>query len=306
MVDLRQIRQFIAVAEELHFHRAAARLNMSQPPLTTAIRKLEEEIGVELIQRRNRTLGLTAAGQVFLEEARQILQQAERSVAAARETAAGRTGLVRLGYVGSALYGRLPDAIRTFRETHPEVRLELIEATSAGQVERIREGRMDIGLLIPPIPDAGDLAFRAFDTDRLCIALPRSHALAGARDISVSDLANETFVLWPAIEGRGFHVKVIRLCADAGFVPIVVQEAYGMHAVLSLVAVEAGISIVPQSMMGFRSDRIAFRPIKDESASFDLAFCFREPVSNPALEQFLKTIAESKAHSRLDAGAGQE
>lgn len=302
MVDLRQLRQFIAVAEELHFHRAAARLNMSQPPLTMAIRKLEEEIGVELIERGNRTLGLTAAGRVFLDEARQTLLQAERSIVAAQETAAGRTGLVRLGYVGSALYGRLPDAIRAFRESHPEVRLELMEATTTQQVERIREGGMDIGLLIPSVPDAGDLSFERFDTDRLCIALPHSHALAGVKKISLSDLAKENFVLWPAAEGRSFHVQVIRLCADAGFVPMVVQEAHGMHAVLSLVAVEAGISIVPESMMGFRNDRIVYRTIAGNDASFDLSFCFREPVSNPALEQFLKTTARPQHRSRSATG----
>lgn len=291
MVDLRQLRQFIAVAEELHFHRAAARLNMSQPPLTTAIRKLEEEIGVELIERGNRTMGLTAAGRVFLEEARQTLRQAERSIAIARETAAGRTGLVRLGYVGSALYGCLPDAIRSFRDTHPEVRLELVEATSARQVERLREGALDLGLVIPPIPDDGDLSFQSFDEDRLSIALPWSHPLADVADLSVADLADEPFVLWPAAEGRGFHVKVIRLCTAAGFVPTVVQEAHGMHAVLSLVAVEAGVSIVPRSMADFRSDRIAYRPIADDEAVFDLSFCFRRPVENPAVQQFLATAA---------------
>jgi len=289
MVDLRQLRQFIAVAEELHFHRAAARLNMSQPPLTTAIRKLEEEIGVELIERGNRTLGLTAAGRAFLGEARQTLRQAERSILIARETAAGRTGLVRLGYVGSALYGRLPDAIRSFREAHPEVRLELVEATSARQVVRLREGSMDLALVVPPIPDAGDLRFQPFDDDRLSIALPRSHPLANVPDLSVRGLADEQFVLWPAMEGRGFHVKVIRLCTDAGFVPTVVQEAHGMHAVLSLVAVDAGISIVPQSMAGFRSDRIAYREIADDDAAFGLSFCFREPIANPAVRQFLMT-----------------
>lgn len=302
MVDLRQLRQFIAVAEELHFHRAAARLNMSQPPLTIAIRKLEDEIGVALIERGNRTLGLTAAGRVFLEEARQTLLQARRSVAAAQRTAAGQTGFVRLSYVGSALYGRLPDTIRAFRESHPEVRLELLEATTAQQVERVREGGTDIGLVIPPVADSKDLSFRPFDSDRLCMALPCTHALAGARTLSVGDLTNENFVLWPAAEGRSFHARVIRLCADAGFVPTVVQEAHGMHAVLSLVAVEAGVSIVPQSMTGFRNDRVIYRAIDDGDASFDLSLCFREPVSNPALAQFLKTTARPQRRSRSRAG----
>ncbi len=110
-------------------------------------------------------------------------------------------------------------------------------------------------------------------------------------DLSLRDLANEQFVLWPAMEGRGFHVKVIRLCTEAGFVPTVVQEAHGMHAVLSLVAVEAGISIVPQSMAGFRSDRITYRGIADDDAAFGLSFCFREPITNPAVGQFLVTAS---------------
>jgi DNA-binding transcriptional LysR family regulator len=259
------------------------------------MRKLEEEIDVELVERGNRTMGLTAAGRAFLEEARRTLRQAERAVSIARETAAGRTGLVRLGYVGSALYGRLPDVIRGFREGRKHVRLELVEATSARQVERLRDGTLDLGIVIPPIPDAGDLSFRSFDEDRLAIALPRSHRLADARDLSVADLAAEPFVLWPAAEGRGFHVKVIRLCADADFVPTVVQEAHGMHSVLSLVAVEAGVSIVPESMAGFRGDRIVYRRIAHDDAAFDLCLCHREPISNPAARQFL-TVAVGTPH----------
>jgi len=296
MPDLRQLRQFVAVAEELHFHRAAARLNMSQPPLTIAIRKLEEEIGVELITRGNRTLGLTAAGTVFLDEARITLQQADRAVTAARDTAAGQIGLVRIGYVGSALYGRLPDAIQAFRGAQPNVRLELIEATSARQVTLLRDGSIDVGVLIPPIADAADLSFVDFDEDRLAIALPRVHALADAP--SLAQLADQDFVLWPQREGRGFHLRVIQLCAAAGFVPRVVQEAHGMHAVLSLVAVEAGLSIVPHSMNGFRGDRIVYHPIPGETARFDLSLCHRSDVSNPALGRFLASCRGDGAEAR--------
>ena len=287
MPDLRQLRQFVAVAEELHFHRAAARLNMSQPPLTTAIRKLEEEIGVDLIDRSNRTIGLTAAGTVFLDEARRTLRQAERAVAVTRDTAAGQTGVVRIGYVGSALYGRLPDTIRAFRRSQPDVRLELIEATSARQVSLVREGGIDVGLVIPPISDAADLTFSRFDGDDLAIAVPRTHPLAAEPSLAVADLADRDFILWPQTEGRGFHLKVIGLCTAAGFVPKVAQEAHGMHAVLSLVAVEAGVSIVPRSMSGFRSDRIAYHAIRDDDARFDLAFCYRDAGDNPALRRFL-------------------
>lgn len=289
MVDLRQLRQFVAVAEELHFHRAAARLHMSQPPLTAAIRKLEDEIGSELIQRGNRTLGLTAAGHVLLAQARLTLQQAEHAVAATRDAAAGRSGTVRLGYVGSALYGRLPQVIRAFRGSHPQVRLELIEATSAQQVAMLRAQRLDVGVLIPPVHDAGDMQLRGFDRDQLAIALPRAHPLAQATNIALSALADQPFVLWPANQGQGFHAQVLRVCAAAGFVPRVVQEAHGMHAVLSLVAVEAGIAIVPASMAGFRGEEVGYQPIADAQAGFDLQLCTRQGALAPALQRFINT-----------------
>ncbi len=287
MVDLRLLRQFVAVAEELHFHRAAARLHMSQPPLTAAIRRLEEEVGSELILRGNRTLGLTASGAVLLSEARLLLQQADRALLATQDAAAGRTGSIRLGYVGSALYGRLPEVIRNFRLANADVRLELIEATSARQIQMLREKRLDVGVVIPPVFDAEDLQLQPFDTDRLAIALPRAHRLAQGDAVTIAELADEPFVLWPAREGRGFHSQVVRLCAAAGFTPRVVQEAHGMHAVLSLVAVEAGISVVPASMVGFRSEEVAYRHLQGDEAGFELHLCVRSDESLPAVKLFL-------------------
>ncbi|MFG3447180.1 LysR family transcriptional regulator [Stenotrophomonas sp. NPDC047960] len=291
MVDLRLLRQFVAVAEELHFHRAAARLHMSQPPLTAAIRKLEDEIGSELIQRGNRTLGLTAAGAVLLAEARLLLQQADHALTATRDAAAGRTGTVRLGYMGSALYGRLPGVIRSFRQASPDVRLELIEATSARQIQMLREQRIDVGVVIPPVFEADDMRLQAFDSDRLAIALPRAHPLAQRAHLTIAALADEAFVLWPAREGRGFHAQVVRLCATAGFTPRVVQEAHGMHAVLSLVAVEAGISVVPASMAGFREAEVVYRPISGDDAAFELHLCLRAGEASPAVVNFARNVA---------------
>lgn len=292
MIDLRLLRQFVAVAEELHFHRAAARLHMSQPPLTAAIRRLEELLGAELIVRGNRTLGLTAAGQVLLVEARQTLQQAEHAFAHTRDVAAGRTGTLRMAYVGSAMYGRLPGLIRRFRQSHPQVRLELREATSRQQQRMLRAAEIDLGILIPPVPEAGDLQLRGFDRDGLAIALPHEHRLlAAARTIDVPDLASEDFVMWPADEGIGFHSHVMTLCRSSGFAPDVVQEAHGMHAVLSLVAVGAGVSIVPASMSGFRSEEIHYQAIETNGAGFELQFCLRPGLDNPALQQWLALCA---------------
>lgn len=294
MIDLRQLRQFVAVAEELHFHRAAARLHMSQPPLTAAMRRLEDEVGTGLIVRGNRTLGLTMAGQTLLAEARATLQQAEQALQRTRAAAAGQTGSLRLGYVGSALYGRLPGLIRQFRHAFPQVQLHLHEATSRQQQVWLREARIDVGVLIPPIP-AAELVLHDFDQDRLAIALPRAHALANVPQLSVAMLVDEPFVSWPAAEGIGFHAQVLGLCTAAGFSPRVVQEAQGMHAVLSLVAVEAGVAIVPASMTGFRPDEILYRPLQGAQAEFALQFCLRPESPSPVVRNFIDAAAASAA-----------
>jgi DNA-binding transcriptional LysR family regulator len=292
MIDLRKMEQFVAVAEEGHFHRAASRLGMSQPPLTVAIRRLEEELGVDLIDRApNRIIGLTAAGHAFLREARETLRQAHFAIRTARETAAGFSGIVRLGYVGSAVYGRLPDTVKAFRHARPDVRLELREATTAMQIVGLRDGALDAAIVIPPLGDADGIAQHVFDHDRLCIALPFDHPLSQSTGLVLADLSDSKFILWPMLEGRGFHLKVVRLCADAGFVPQIAQEAHGMHAVLSLVAVGAGISIVPASMASFRPDRIAYHEIADPQAAFELCLMVCEPT--PATTAFVKIATDS-------------
>ena len=189
------------------------------------------------------------------------------------------------------MYGRLPEVIRRFRRAWPDVRLDLREATSAAQVSALRQDELDLGVLIPPLADGDDLLLNDFDQDRLTIALPTGHPLAGQDALALADLASEPFILWPAAEGRGFHLRVIRLCAAAGFVPSVAQEARQMHGVLSLVAVEAGVAIVPASMAGFRGDEVVYRPITQDGAAFDLALCRRNIPPSPALANFLTVAA---------------
>jgi len=287
MIDLRLLRQFVVVAEELHFHRAAQRLHMSQPPLTAAIQRLEAQVGAALIARGNRTLGLTAAGQVLLEQARQTLEQAANALQLTRDVAAGRQGRLRISYVGSALYGRLPAVIRAFRLAHPGVHLDLREATSAQQQRLLREGTIDLAVVIPPVPDAGDLAMQAFDEDGLSIALPLHHPPIRG----LAELAAAPFVLWPAGEGSGFHAHVLSICAAAGFQPQVVQEAHGMHGVLSLVAVEAGVSLVPSSMAGFRPEEVRYQPLLQPEARFNLHACYRPQQDHPARDAWLALAA---------------
>lgn len=193
-IDLRQLRQFVAVAEELHFRRAADRLGMSQPPLTVAIRRLEEEVGAILVERGQKTVRLTAAGAVLLDEARRLLASADAALTATRDAAAGKLGRVRLGYVGSAMYGRLPEQLRSFRREYPDVRIDLREMTTAGQVAALRAGDLDLAIVIPPLGDVGGLETIPFDTDQLAIALPSSHPLTDLAEVKIADLAGEPFV----------------------------------------------------------------------------------------------------------------
>ena len=260
---------------------------MSQPPLTATVQRLEEEIGTELLERGNRVIRLTPAGEALLAHARLTVEQADLAVTAARDAAAGRAGTLRLSYVGSAMYGRLAKTVRAFRRSFPGVRLELKEATTAAQVIALREGTSDVAVLLPPLPDEAGLAMIPFDEDGFAIALPAAHRLAGKADITLSDLADEPFVMWPAAEGRGFHAQAIRLCATSGFAPHVVQEAHQIHGVLALVAVETGVSLVPASMTGFRAEEIVYRPLTIEGATFTLFLCHRDEALEAAGQNFL-------------------
>lgn len=207
-----------------------------------------------------------------------------------RNAAAGQIGSLRVGYVGSALYGRLPGLIRQFRLQFPQVQLHLQEATSRQQ-QWLREERIDLGVLIPPIPSS-ELTLQAFDHDRLAIAVPRAHALAACQPLGVAMLSDEPFVSWPAGEGIGFHAQALGLCTRAGFTPRVVQQAQGMHAVLSLVAVEAGVATVPARMASFRPQEVVYRMIEVAGAHFELQFCTRPGVPGPVLQHFLVLAAQ--------------
>ena len=290
-IDLRLLRQYVAVAEELHFRRAAERLAMSQPPLTATIRRLEEEVGAVLIERGKKTVRLTAAGNILLIEARRILAAATGALEATRDAAEGRLGRVRLGYVGSAMYGRLPKLIRQFRRTHPSVRLELREMTTAAQVAAIRSGDLDLAIVILPVGDAADLVTSPFDKDCLVVALPTSNRLAIGGVVAMSALREEPVISWPRAQGAGFHDLVTRLFMTAGFLPNVVQEAHGMHGVLSLVAVEAGVAIVPGSMAAVRPNEVAYRPIAGEAAEFHLLLCRSSRPLDPAPAEFARVLA---------------
>lgn len=287
MIELRQFRQFIAVAEELHFRRAAARLNISQPPLTATVKRLEDIVGTRLIERGTKVIALTPAGQEFLKHARVVIAQADAAVHGARDVAEGRVGTLAISYVGSAMHGQLAEHLRAYRASFPNVRLVLSEQTTAGQMEAIRLQRCDLGFVIPPLAEDPNLELRDFDHDAFAMALPAEHPLAPRERLTLGDLAGEDFVMWPASQGAGFHRQAIGLCRAAGFEPNIVQEARQMHGILALVAVGLGVSLIPQSMAGSRPNDVAFRCLSDEAARFTIAACWRRDNTNPALRSFL-------------------
>jgi len=260
-VELRQLRYFVAVAEELHFHRAAERLHISQPPLSQQIRALEEELGFALLVRTRRRVELTPAGAAFLRDARAILGELDGAVAGARRIDAGLTGRLRINFVGSALFSTVPGTVERFRRSRPGVALELRERATADQLRAVRAGVADVGLVRPPIEDDDSLRVETVLRERTVAALPAAHPLAELRRVPLRRLAAEPLVLFPRDQAPGFHDLLIDSLAGSGSAPRVIQIAPEMLTIIGLVAAGTGVSLVPASVARLALDGVAYRPV---------------------------------------------
>lgn len=288
MVGFRQLQQFIAVAEELNYRRAAERLHMSQPPLTQAIRRLEQAVGVELLERNRNAVRLTAAGAVLLEEARRITALAQAAIDATRRAAGGERGTLRFAFVASAALGHVPSVVRAFRAQYPGVRLELRTGTTTGQIENLRAQRIDAGLLVPPLRDAPDIEVQTLWRERLLAALPAAHPLADAPSIALARLAGEPFVLFPLAQGPAFLGAILSACLRVGFFPRVVQEAPQLQTVVALVACGLGVSIVPEAMRAIRHEAVRFVALEgDDPPAYELAIATLRGAPNPVIARFI-------------------
>jgi DNA-binding transcriptional LysR family regulator len=245
--DLRRLRYFVAVAEELHFGRAARRLNVSQPPLSVQIRTLEREIGTALLIRTQRRVELTEAGRVLLEEARRLLDQAEAAVVHARRAAEGAVGRLTIGFVSTVDYSILPPLVRRFRQKRPGIALKLLELTGDRQQALLQSGELDLGLSILPSP-ASSLTMRPVFREPLVAAVPANHLLAGRRRTALRSLAAEAFIQFPRELAPGLYDLAIAACQRAGFTPHLAQEAIQMQTILGLVAAGLGVALVPHCM----------------------------------------------------------
>ena len=290
-MELRHLRYFVTLAEELHFRRAAERLHIAQPPLSQQIRQLETELGFSLFYRTKRSVQLTEAGIVFLVEAQRILTQLTLAIQVGRQVSRGEIGQLVIGFVSSTAYNVLPPILRTFRSHFPNVKLGLQELTTDQQVQWLREKRIDIGLFRPPIEDDGFSVEPIFE-EALMVALPETHALAHQSEVSLRSLAHESFMMIPRNVAPGLYDPIISSCQQAGFSPIVAQEAIQLQTIVSLVAAEMGVAIVPASLQQLQRPGIVYKEIAESTPKVTIAMIWRSQDSSAIVQRFLEVVRQ--------------
>lgn len=295
MLDTRSLRQFVAVAQELHFGRAARRLNISQPPLSIGIRQLEERLGVQLLARSQRVVELTRAGQVLLERVVPILQQLEEAVVATQATAKGYQGQLRIGYTAASAYEVVPKVMSAYQARYPDVELLLQEMVSTDQLAALRLQQLDVGILRPTQVRA-PLRSVCLLREPLVAALPASHPLACAASVSLAQLDGESFIGFSLKDAPYFHSMVEEVLHRARVQPRVVQRATQTHAVVALVAAGLGTALVPQTCERIRIENVVFRPLSDPMPNHaEVHLCWNRDSSAPLIENFVATACAALA-----------
>lgn len=298
-MELRHLRYFVAVAEELHFGRAAARLFIAQPPLSQQIQQLERELGVTLFQRTSRRVQLTPAGEVFLVGVRQTLDDLDAAVQSTQRAARGETGWLGIGFAASATYDLLPAVLHDFREHFPDVALSLMELNAVEQSAALRARSIHVGFARPHTDEA-DAVVEAVLREPFLVALPAAHPLAGRSELSLAVLAGEPFVSFPEKPLPSYAQVVRVVCEGAGFAPHVVQEVREMQTAISLVAAGLGIALLPASVQHLRRDGVVYCSLPDSAPRTELAVVTRREDASPALQNFLAIVREQV--KRRDGG----
>ena len=287
-MELRHIRYFLAVAEERHFTRAAAKVGIGQPPLSQQIKDLEGEVGAALFHRLAHGAELTEAGKAFLAGVKEMPLIAERATMAARRAARGETGSLRVGFTSTATFNVVvPSAIRSFRRAYPDIDLTLEEANTTPLVTGLREGTLDAVFLRPGTSDTGELQLRRLSEEPMVVALPKRHSAAGQQEIDLALLKDDPFLLFPREVAPTIYDTVVDACRKAGFEPIIGQVAPHFTSIVNLVAAELGVSIVPASMMQVRVTGIAYRQIAGQSPTTRLALAYRRGETSPVVRNFI-------------------
>ena len=293
-MELRHIRYFLAVAEEGHFTRAAAKIGIGQPPLSHQIKDLEEEVGAALFHRMAHGAELTEAGKAFLAGVRQMPLLAERATIAARRAERGETGLLRVGFTASsALNPVVASTIRAFRRAHGDVLLTLEESDTMRLVAGLNEGSLDAAFLRPGVPGTEAFQLRLLSEEPLLVALPESHPAAHRQEIDLPILKNDTFLLFPREFGPMLYDSIIAACRQTGFEPTISQLAPQIASTVALVAAELGVSVVPASMSQVRVTGIVYRPISGHAPTARLALAQRRGDTSPVVRNFVARAVSS-------------
>ncbi|WP_406091058.1 LysR family transcriptional regulator [Streptomyces sp. NBC_01013] len=290
-MELRHLFAFVAVAEELHFGRAARRLQMAQPPLSQQIRQLEKELGVQLFERNTRSVRLTSAGESFLQPVRTVIDDLDTAVRAARAAGRGEYGRVSIGFAGASSHATLPRLTRAVRAAHPAIELVMTGQTYANvALARVADGSLDLGFVRLPVTQPG-VAFRVIDEEELVCALPSDHPLAARDSVAIEVLAGEPFVSFPANTGSTVRDAMVGACEAAGFNPRVVQEAPDSYTILALVAAGVGVTLTVTSVQHIQQSGLVYRPLAGPPIRRQAALAWREDNPSAALRAVL-AVAE--------------
>ncbi|GAB2821675.1 LysR family transcriptional regulator [Comamonas piscis] len=282
-MDLRQLRHFVTLAQTLNYRQAAELLHMSQPPLSQSIRKLEDDLGVQLFERDRRGTVLSGAGRAALESAKLALYHARQVQAVSQATASGELGRLHIGFIGSATFSLIPRLVQAFRAAYPAIDLVLTESTTREICAQVASGDFDAGLLRYPVTQATDLSITLVEPDRLIAALPAGNPLLIKDQLQLIDLADQPFVNYRPSEVPGLHALVVLACQNAGFMPQIKQHAVQAQTLVSLVGAGLGVALVPAVVAKASTPGVVFRELADAQnlpqIGIALALNQRQPIA---------------------------
>jgi DNA-binding transcriptional LysR family regulator len=290
-MELRYLRYFVTVAEELHFGRAAERLQMTQPALSKQIAGLEKELGVQLFARTKRTVQLTVPGEVFWEQAKQILSQVDAAIQLTKRTARGEEGQLRIGFTATATHTILPMLVRKFRDRFPNVELTMLELCTEAQVAALKESKIDLAFLHPPIDERGLKIYPILEENFVAV-LPKNHHLLKYKQIPLSAFANEPLIVHPRQEGPVLYDGLIQICHQFGFQPQIIQESISLQTRVCLVAAGIGISFVSESVQSLVGTDVICRALANCPIKLRFAAAWRQSLTAPTLQEFLAVLQQ--------------
>jgi DNA-binding transcriptional LysR family regulator len=305
MTELRLLRQFLAVAEELHFGRAAARLHMTQPPLTMAVQALERQLGAVLFERTRRSVALTPAGQALLAPVRRLLAAADELPRLAQSAAAGRSGQLRLAFVSSIAYGPLPEWLRGFRDSHPDVTLQLREATQDVQLAAFDADEIDAGFMLhaPLAAPPGFATWRAL-TEPLVMALPEQHPAVRRKPLRFESVAADPLVIFPRQIAPSLYDAVLSAYRAKGATPQIAQEAIQMQTIVNLVSAGMGVAWVPESVTRLQRPGVVYRAVTGLDLRCETSLAWREPAT-PVVARFVEQVTALQRQSGPGAASSR-